>query len=129
MADTVTRKLVKWSKYALFAVILALIIYWARFSPVPVIGQKVGSGEILAEVMGTGTLEARIQTVISSKISGRIDRIMVDQGDRVEKGHPLIRLEDSELTQQVEIARSTLFAFMAAGGSGGRARQPEILSR
>lgn len=89
MADTVTRKLVKRSKYALFAVILALIIYWVRFSPVPVIGQKVGSGKIIAEVMGTGTLEARIQTVISSKISGRIDRIMVDQGDRVEKGHPL----------------------------------------
>lgn len=114
MAETVTRKLVKWSKYALFAVILALIIYWVRFSPVPVVGQKVGSGEILVEVMGTGTLEARVQTVISSKISGRIDRIMVDQGDRVEKGHPLIHLDDSELTQQVEIARSTLFAFTAA---------------
>ena len=114
MADTVTRKLVKWSKYALFAVILALIIYWVRFSPVPVIGQKVGSGEILVEVMGTGTLEARVQTVISSKISGRIDRIMVDQGDRVEKGHPLIRLDDSELTQQVAIARSTLSASTAA---------------
>lgn len=114
MADTVTRKLVKWSKYALFAVIFALIIYWVRFSPVPVIGQKIRSGEIIAEVMGTGTLEARIQTVISSKISGRIDRIMVDQGDRVEKGHPLIRLDDSELTQQVEIARSTLSAFTAA---------------
>lgn len=114
MAGTVTGKLVKWSQYSLFAVILALIIYWVRFSPVPVMAHKIASGEIIAEVMGTGTLEARIQTVISSKISGRISRMLVDQGDRVEKGHPLIHLDDSELRQQVEIARSTHSASAAA---------------
>jgi HlyD family secretion protein len=114
MAGTVTGKLVKWSQYSLFAVILALIIYWVRFSPVPVTGQKIASGEIIAEVMGTGTLEARIQTVISSKISGRIDRMLVDQGDRVERAQPLILLDDGELRQQVEMARSAHSASTAA---------------
>ena len=79
------RKLFKWGKYALIVAIIILIVYWVRFTPVSVVGHKVGTGEIVAEVMGTGTLEARVQTVISSKISGRIDRIFFDQGDEVEK--------------------------------------------
>jgi len=108
------RNFLKWGKYALIVVIFLLIVYWVRFSPVSVVGHKVGRGEIIAEVMGTGVLEARIQAVISSKISGRIDRILVDQGDEVEKGQTLLRLDDSELRQQVEIARSVLSAASAS---------------
>jgi HlyD family secretion protein len=97
-------------KYALVAVMVALLIYWVRFAPVSVTGHKVGKAEIVAEVMGTGTLEARIQTVISSKIAGRIERMVVDQGDHASAGQSLLFLDDSELKQQVEIAHSTLSA-------------------
>ena len=107
-------RLFRWGKYVMFGVILALIIYWARFTPVPVKGHKIGKGKIIAEVMGTGTLEARVQTVISSKISGRIDRISADLGDRVKEGQTLLRLDDSELRQQVEIARSALASTRAS---------------
>lgn len=69
--------------------------------------------EITTEVMGTGTLEARVQTIVSSKISGRIAQMLADQGDGVGAGQVLAKLDDSELIQQVEIARSSLAAARA----------------
>lgn len=114
MKHTAIRNLFRWIKYTLIAAILILIVYWARFTPVSVVGHVVGREEVIAEVIGTGTLEARVQTVISSKISGRIGQISVDQGNHVEKGQTLLRLDDSELRQQVEIARSALSAARAS---------------
>lgn len=110
MTHAFTGKFLKWIKYAFIVLIFISIIYWVRFMPVSVVGYTVGRGEITSEVMGTGTLEARVQTVISSKISGRIDQMLVDQGDRVKKDQTLLRLDNSELKQQVEIARSALSA-------------------
>jgi HlyD family secretion protein len=103
----------KWTKYLVIFLVLAGVLYWFRFRPVPVHGYGAQKGEIVAEVMGTGTLEARVQTVVSSKISGRIVQMLADQGDRVEAGQVLVRLDDSELVQQVEIARSALAAARA----------------
>jgi multidrug resistance efflux pump len=64
--------------------------------------------------MGTGTLEARIKATISPKISGRISAVLVDQGDRVEAGQELVRLDDSELQRQVEVSESAVGAAHAA---------------
>lgn len=110
----ILRKGLQWGKYLLFAAIVAVIVYWVRFSPLPVTGHSVTRGEVTAEVMGTGTLEARVQTVVSSKISGRILEMLADQGDEVQEGQILLRLDDRELKQQVEIARSALAAANAS---------------
>ena len=105
---------VKWGKYLLLAAVVAGIVYWVRFSPLPVIGHTVKRGAVTSEVMGTGTLEARVQTVVSSKIAGRISDMLVDQGDEVEEAQILLRLDDRELKQQVEISRSALAAANAS---------------
>lgn len=63
--------------------------------------------------MGTGTLEARRQAVISPKISGLITSVLVDQGDRVEAGQELLRLDDEDLRRQVEVSESNLAAARA----------------
>jgi HlyD family secretion protein len=110
----VLRKGMQWGKYLLLAVVVAVIVYWIRFSPVPVLSHSVIRGAVTAEVMGTGTLEARVQMTVSSKIAGRISEMLVDQGDEVEEGQVLLRLDDSELKQQVEIARSALAAANAS---------------
>ena len=110
----VLRKGMQWGKYLLVAAVVAVIVYWVRFSPLPVIGHPVTRGEVTAEVMGTGTLEARVQTTVSSKISGRVSELLVDQGDEAQEGQVLLRLDDSELKQQVEIARSALAAANAS---------------
>ncbi len=93
---------------------IAGAVYWLKFSPVPVVGYAAQQGEIVAEVMGTGTMEARVKSTISPKIAGRIQSIQVDQGDRVNRGQLLFTLDDSELAQQVEIAQATILAAQSA---------------
>jgi len=88
--------------------------YWVRFSPIQVRQYQVARGELRAEVMGTGTLEARVKASISPKISGRVRMIAVDQGDEVSSGKVLVSLDDDELQQQVEIAQANLEAAQAA---------------
>lgn len=101
-------------KLSLVVAVVGYLIYLARFSPVPVTGHQIERGDIVAEVMGTGTLEARVRVTISPKISGRIEEILVDQGDRVSEGDVLVRLDNDELAQQVEIAVATVGASQAA---------------
>jgi HlyD family secretion protein len=89
-------------------------VYWMAFSPVTVHPYCIERGTIVAEVMGTGTLEARVKSTISPKISGRIEEIFADQGDRVKAGQPLVRLNDEELKRQVEIAEAGVTTAKAA---------------
>ncbi len=111
--EQIGRSASRWGKWVLFFVLAAAAAYWLRFKPVSVNGFAAQQGEIVAEVMGTGTLEAKVQTVVSTKIPGRIAEMRADQGDEVRSGQLLLRLDDSEFRQQVEIARSSLDAARA----------------
>lgn len=105
-----------WRSVRVVAVIAVVggVIYWFRLSPVTVTEHRVSRGQIVAEVLGTGTLEARVEATISPKISGRIAEILVDQGHRVTADMLLVRLDDEELRQQVAIAQANLEAAQAA---------------
>ena len=85
-------------------------VYKFKFAPTPVVAHIVARGEIVAEVMGTGTLEARVKTTASARIQERLLDVLVDQGDTVKAGQLLARLDDSETKQQVAIAGATLAA-------------------
>jgi HlyD family secretion protein len=102
------------ARIALLVVAALASIYWFRFRPISVLTHEVQRGPIVAEVMGTGTLEARVKASISPKISGRIARVLVDQGDRVATGQLLAMLDDAELRQQVEIAAAGVAVAEAA---------------
>ena len=94
--------------------IIGAVVYWARFAPLPVVAHIVERGEIIAEVMGTGTLETHFSATISPKISGLITDVTVDEGDRVERGQVLVRLHNVDLERQVEVSESTVAAAEAA---------------
>lgn len=81
-----------------------------KFRPLPARVHTVSHGEIIAEVMGTGTLEARVKTTVSPRIQERLAEVLVDQGDHVKAGQLLARLDDAEAKQQVAIAASSLEA-------------------
>lgn len=98
---------------AVLLAIITAVAYW-YFAATPVIEHRVEVGEVVAEVMGTGTLEARIKSTISPKIAGRVHEILVDQGDRVKAGQLLFNLDDEELKQQVEIAEATTAMWRAS---------------
>lgn len=111
-------KLNRWTRPVVrIAILIGIAVgvgYWVRFSPTEVLVHTVERGPIVAEVMGTGTLEARIEATISPKISGRIEEVVSDQGDRVKAGDLLLRLDDNELRQEVAIAEANLDAATAA---------------
>ncbi len=101
MNATVANLMRKGWKWALIAVALSLIVYKVKFGPVPVATQPVAVGEVVAEVMGTGTLEAHYQATVSAKIQGLILELLADQNDWVKLGQPLARLDDSDLKREV----------------------------
>lgn len=105
-----------WQIAKLLAVIAVLggIVYWLKFSPVPVSEHQVELGEIVAEVMGTGTLEAHFKSTISPRISGRIQEVLVDMGDSVTAGKLLVKLDDVDMKPQVEIAQASVVVSQAA---------------
>ncbi len=56
----------------------------------------------------TGTLTARSRVVVAPKISGRLNRLLVDIGDAVRSGQLLAVLEDDEYRQQALQAEADL---------------------
>ena len=81
-------------KLGVAAVVIGIVVYQLRFAPVPVDGYSVAYGPITSEVMGTGTLEARVSASISPKISGLVTQVLADQGERIAKGQLLAALDD-----------------------------------
>ncbi|MEX2490587.1 MAG: efflux RND transporter periplasmic adaptor subunit [Nitrospirales bacterium] len=79
---------------------LAMLLYWLKWAPVKVVQHRIERGPIVAEVLGTGTLEAHVMATVSSKIEGRISHVLVDQGHWVTEGQLLVRLDEEELKQQ-----------------------------
>jgi multidrug efflux pump subunit AcrA (membrane-fusion protein) len=102
------------AKWLLLAAVVAFGVYRITFAPVPVMAHKVVSGPIVAEVMGTGTLEARVKTTISPRIQERLAEVLVDQNDAVRTGQLLARLDDGELKMQVEVAEAARVAARAS---------------
>ena len=64
------------------------------FAAVPVEAFEVQPGVVIGEVMGTGTLDARVKTTISPRIQERLAEVFVDQNDFVKAGQSLARLDD-----------------------------------
>jgi HlyD family secretion protein len=107
----------RWLKRILLLVVLvaavAAVVYARVFRPIPVAASQVQRGDLVVEVMGTGTVEARIAAVISPKIGGRLIDLSADQGDLVIAGTTIARLDDADLTRQVEIAQANVQATRA----------------
>ncbi len=88
-------------KWALIAVVAAVIVYKVNFAAVPVSTQPVEVGEVVAEVMGTGTLETHYQGTVSAQVQAPLAEYLVDQNDWVKSGQLLARLDDSDIKRQV----------------------------
>lgn len=107
MKRPTTRSLLTW---LIVAALAGFAVYKFKFAPVPAIAHTVSRGAIVGEVMGTGTLEARVKTTIGARIQERLTEVLADQGDTVKKDQLLARLDNSEIRQQVAVAAATLAA-------------------
>ena len=88
------------------ALILAVAaMVWLRVLGVAAVETvSMAPGEFRAQAFGTGTVEARVYVEVGSKVTGRVMRLLRDQGDTVRQGEPLAVLDDEELLRQREQA-------------------------
>ncbi|MHB9074556.1 MAG: efflux RND transporter periplasmic adaptor subunit [Desulfobaccales bacterium] len=91
---------------AVGAIILILAGYHLIWSSpaVPVIVVK--QAEIRGKVHGPGTVQSRVPVVVSPKITGILEKLYVDQGDRVQKGQLLAELDSLELRARQAAAQA-----------------------
>jgi HlyD family secretion protein len=88
----------------LFAAVLVAVGAWqaARmiFGP-EVVVDKVTRGELVETVVASGHVETPFRVEIGSQITGTVEDVLVEEGQHVSKGQPLIAIEASELKAAV----------------------------
>lgn len=76
--------------------------------PAPVEVAPIRRGAIVDRRVFSGTLEARAEFAVAPKVSGRIESLAVDVGDRVAPGAVVAQLDDDEFQQAVAEASAEL---------------------
>ena len=87
----------------------AIPIWYARHpKPVAVLVASVERGLVEATVTNTraGTVKSCRRARLAPQIGGQVSRLLVKEGERVEKGQPLLELWNQDLTAQLSLARS-----------------------
>jgi HlyD family secretion protein len=85
--------------------VLAAVVWLRVLGAAPVETVTVAPGEFRAQAFGTGTVEARVYVEVGTKVTGRVVKLLRDQGDTVRQGELLAVLDDEELDRQREQAR------------------------
>ena len=69
---------------------------------------EVRQGQVREEILLTGSLKPKEQVDVTSKVTGRVEKVFVRIGDKVKTGEMIAELEDLELRQQVRRAAASL---------------------
>jgi HlyD family secretion protein len=75
---------------------------------------KVGRRDLVSTVTASGRIAAKRKVDISPEIQGRITKILVKEGDRVQKGDVLLRIDPSQFEAQLARAQAVLSSSQAA---------------
>ena len=84
-----------------------------RVRSVPVEVARIESGPIALQRSFNGELEARAEFVVAPKISGRVERMLVDIADTVQRGQVVAELDDDEYVHAVAQAQADLVVASA----------------
>src|SRR5262249_11022757 len=82
-------------------------------SGLPVVTKRVKRKDMEQLLEVTGTLKTDQDVHVGSRIAGRVQRVTVKEGDRVEAGQLLVELDDSDLKAQVARSESAKRAATA----------------
>jgi RND family efflux transporter MFP subunit len=101
----------RWALAALIAVALAAAGFFllGRESPAEVrtaLAREVSGGAASTVLNASGYVTARRQATVSSKFTGRVTEVMIEEGMEVEEGQVLARLDDSNLRASYELAEA-----------------------
>ena len=57
--------------------------------------------DLAIEVVETGKVQPREKVEVKSKVAGQVDKVFVEEGERVKKGQPLLRLDPTDYRRDV----------------------------
>lgn len=105
----------------LAAVALAVVAVWWFMRPPAAIdvvfttarAQNAGGTGAASVLDASGYVVARRRATVSSKVTGKVVELMIEEGSRVEQGQVLARIDDSNLRAQLDLSRSQLEAARA----------------
>jgi HlyD family secretion protein len=101
-----------WTLLAVIVPLLALFIYVALRSgplaPIPVTVTAVESRSVVPALFGIGTVEARYTYLIGPTVPGRIKRVDVQVGDRVQAGQLLGEMDPVDFNDRVAAQEAAL---------------------
>jgi|GEM_PF-384172 len=122
-------------KLILFAIVLPLLLIAGgavlagrKFKKKPDVPKtaKVERGDVAVTVVETGRVEPMKWVEVKSKVAGQLDLLAVDEGDQVEKGQLIARLD----VQEAEAQRDQIKAQLAGAQAGlDQARLSRDLSK
>lgn len=92
--------------WMVLAAVIILAVVSKLSAPVRVKAVHPQRGMLVVEAFGTGTLEAKVVVVLGAKITGKVVKVLVDQGDTVTKGQVVARLEAIDYENSVRIAEA-----------------------
>jgi RND family efflux transporter MFP subunit len=107
----------RWLWPALAAVFVGVLLagagWWWFFGGRPVVVQTAaatasgtGGGNAGVVLQATGYVTARRLATVSTQITGTLTQVLIEEGDRVEKGQVIARLEDSGLRASLHVAQA-----------------------
>ena len=111
---------------AVFAVVAVVVILFGVKSGekgIEVTTGKVKLGDITSLVTATGRVQPETEVVISSEVPGEIIELAIRDGDEVEKGDLLVRVNPDTLEAQVKQQEAALAATRASSAQ----RRAEML--
>lgn len=111
-----SRPWVRWLVTAVVIILAAVAACWAWFSRPRAAAVRVaavevrGAGDTSARAIlnGSGYVTARRRATVSSRITGKVVEVLVDEGMSVTKGQVLARLDDSTARAMLNLAMAQL---------------------
>ena len=110
-----------------WAVVVLLVLaaaagawYWWRLEPVTLVkigtaaSRSTGAGGASAVLNASGYVTARRRATVSSKVTGKVLDVFVEEGKAVHKGQVLARLDASQITSMLSVAEAQLTAAQKA---------------
>lgn len=93
---------------AAIALLAAGALLVGAWSPEPAAAFRAERGELRQAVVASGRVRTPLRVEIAAQVTGRVAAVDVREGDRVEAGQALVRLDDAEARAAADQARATL---------------------
>ncbi|HVS00262.1 MAG TPA: efflux RND transporter periplasmic adaptor subunit [Thermoanaerobaculia bacterium] len=126
-----------WIVLAVLVVVVAAGLWWwlsrPRAVPVRTVAAREASavgGASGAVLNASGYAVARRQATVSSKVTGKVTQILVEEGMAVQEGQILARLDDSTVRRQLALAEAQVGAARGAlAETAVRLKEAELSQR